>query len=277
MDDSVVLNFYHISGWPVYYRASVGSAIKYLEVLDSKPPGSRYSDFRQVPLGQLPAGRWNVAQLVHDGKDDKLTVKSVEQRTLSDVMDAWSGVKVDHKSLGDHLLATADEALQPNHYIEFSRLSEAPAEVAVPKVIALMDPWYHGRSVLANDSKIRRLIRDAGISTRVLGHLTENDSRVIGFMLESVAARQAGIEHLEACRAALRKLHELGIAHGTLRRSSFLILEDGGGALLQGFWTSFQTSDQELLAGEMAGVEGLLQQPLDEGHRPPASITGVES
>jgi hypothetical protein len=171
----------HIEGYPVYYRASTGSAIKYLEVLDTKDVGFRYGQFQQAPLGELPDGDWNIAELVHDGLDnDKLIVASVERKTLTDVMDAWSGIKVDYESLGERLNATEEEALQLDHYLEFSRLCPGPAEVGVPRVLAFVEPWYHAPSVLANENTIRRIIQDAGVSTRVLGHLTENGGQVIG-------------------------------------------------------------------------------------------------
>jgi hypothetical protein len=102
------------------------------------------------------------------------------------------------------------------------------------------------------------------VSTRVLGHLTEVGDRVIGYVLETVAVRPAGIEDLEDCRAALQKLHERGIAHGRLSPSPFLILENGSGALLQAFHNSFETLDQELLAREMAEVEKVLRLSLPE-------------
>jgi hypothetical protein len=105
------------------------------------------------------------------------------------------------------------------------------------------------------------LIQGEGIATRFLGHLTENNGRVIGYMLEPAAARLAGIEDLEACQVVLRKLHNLGIAHGYIDRRYFLILENGNRALLQGFHSSFKTSDQKLFAKEMADVEKALQKP----------------
>ncbi len=259
--DLQILTSYYllIEGEPVYYRASTGSAIKYLEVRDTKADGFGYNDYQRIPTHQLPGGDWNVAQLVHTGPDDELIVASVSTLALPDVMDAWSGVKVEEESLGRRLLASNEEVLQMNHYLQFSHLGLGIPELGVPRVLAYTDPWYHYPSVLANENTIRRLIQDAGISTKLLGHVSEKGGRVIGFILEPVAARQAGIEDLEECQAALRKLHELGIAHGRLSRSSFLILKDEGRALLQGFHSSFETSDPELLAGEIAQIEAILQ------------------
>ena len=94
----------------------------------------------------------------------------------------------------------------------------------------------------------------------MLGRLTENGNCVVGYMIEPVAARLARIEELEDCRATVRNLHELGIAHGGLHRESFLIMESGDTAILQGFHDSFETSDQTVLAEEMDEVERVLQE-----------------
>ena len=154
--------------------------------------------------------------------------------------------------------ATTEECLQLDHHIEFSCASSGPVEIAVPRVLMYKDPWYHGYSVLANDNRIRQLARDAGVSTKLLGHVSENGGRTIGYLLEPVAATLATIENLKDCQAVLQKLHELGIAHGSLNPTSFLILNDGSGALLQGFHSSFETSDLELLAKEMSQVAEFL-------------------
>jgi hypothetical protein len=135
-----ILNYQHIGSFPVYFRVSVGSTIKYLEVQNSKDVAGWYGDFQRVPLRQLPDGDWNVAQLVHDGPDDKLIVASVERRALPDVMDAWSGIKVSYENPGERLDATEEEALQMDQYIEFARLTTGPAEVGVPRVLAFVDP-----------------------------------------------------------------------------------------------------------------------------------------
>jgi Fe2+ transport system protein FeoA len=122
---------------------------------------------------------------------------------------------------------------------------------------------------LVDPNNVHRLIQGKGIGQKFLGHLTENGGRVIGYLLEPTPARHAGIEDLAACRAVLQKLHDLGIAHGEICRKSFLIQEDGGGALLHGFIGSFPTSDRKFLAMEMARVEMVLNRPLRPNPTPP--------
>ena len=60
---------------------------------------------------------------------------------------------------------------------------------------------------------------------------------MVGFVLERLAGvREAGLGDLEGCRAALGRLHALGVAYGAggLRRHSFLVGE-GGEVMMQGF------------------------------------------
>jgi hypothetical protein len=48
---------------------------------------------------------------------------------------------------------------------------------------------------------------DPGLVPEFLAHITDNGSRVIGFVLEYVAgAREAGLGDLEKCRDALKRL-----------------------------------------------------------------------
>jgi hypothetical protein len=65
-----------------------------------------------------------------------------------------------------------------------------------------------------------------GIGPKFLAHITENEERVYGYMLESVTARHATIDDLQACKAVLAKLHSLEIVYGCLSLQSFLILEN---------------------------------------------------
>ena len=76
----VNIHYVVIPGAPIHYRASIGTTIKYLEVLATKIPDFPYEDFQRVPVDQLPDGNWNVAQLIHDGPNDELRVASVETR-----------------------------------------------------------------------------------------------------------------------------------------------------------------------------------------------------
>lgn len=115
------------------------------------------------------------------------------------------------------------------------------------------------------DARAHEIIqaRDPGLVPRLVAHVTENRSRVIGFLLERVpGAREAGPADLDACRAVLTRLHALGIAKGRLSRHSFLVLEDGS-VIIQGPFTgSFGEPEdlEEAMRAEMESLEGVLAQ-----------------
>jgi hypothetical protein len=107
-----------------------------------------------------------------------------------------------------------------------------------------------------------------GIGPKFLAHITENEERVYGYMLESVTARHATIDDLQACKAVLAKLHSLEIVYGCLSLQSFLILENDQ-ALLHCFGGSFATNHIPLFEREMEGVEDVLRRG------PPPSVDGM--
>ncbi len=109
----------------------------------------------------------------------------------------------------------------------------------VPSSVVCITEWMPGHDVgIGADSRAYQRIaaRDPGLAPLFLGHVTENGpgSRVTGYLVEHLAGvREAGPADLEACRAALGRLHALVLAKGPLRRHSFLVREDGG-VLIQG-------------------------------------------
>jgi hypothetical protein len=89
---------------------------------------------------------------------------------------------------------------------------------------------------------------------------------VIGFLLERVGdVREAGAGDLEGCRAALARLHALGVAKGALlRRHSFLVRGGGdGGVLIQGPFFAGGAVEEDggeegVMRREMESLEGVL-------------------
>jgi hypothetical protein len=60
------------------------------------------------------------------------------------------------------------------------------------------------------------------IAPEFLAHLTEN-GRVIGMLLEKVDGDYASIDNLPECKAALRRLHSMGLIHGDVNRFNFMV------------------------------------------------------
>jgi hypothetical protein len=93
-----------------------------------------------------------------------------------------------------------------------------------PATAVLVTDWMPGHwQGIENDACAYATIqsRDPGLAPRFLAHVAENgsssSSRVIGFLLEHISdAREAGPADLVACRAALARLHALGISRGAV-------------------------------------------------------------
>jgi len=130
----------------------------------------------------------------------------------------------------------------------------------------MWDSWYNQLSFgLTNENVYRVLIEGCGTAPRLLGHLTENGSRIIGCLVESPDARPATVDDLTVCGVVLQKLHDLGSAHGRIIRDNFHVLSNRI-ALLKDFFKPDETSDKAMLDKEMATVKKALVQPLWSAH-----------
>lgn len=289
---------------PVLYRirapagATGGShlspVIRYLSA-SNRPKGAsgipgNSNEF--LAFDTVPAGAWNLGRLVPDGSaDGKFVLASTETTQveaalgLLDAGPAWCERKVDI----DDLMAwfyprrrsgqadNSQDGVEQRMTTDVQCMNQVYAEVLpTPAAIGTAAPgpemigiwaWQPGNSHgIAAESHAYSVIqaRDPGLALRFLGHITENSTRIIGFLLERVVgAREAGPADLEKCTATLSRLHALGIAYGgPLRRHSFLVCgsSSGDAVLLQGFGGSFETTDKEVLRRELEGLEQVLDQ-----------------
>ncbi|KAK3934514.1 putative alpha-galactosidase a protein [Diplogelasinospora grovesii] len=140
----------------------------------------------------------------------------------------------------------------------------APQGVTDAQEVVRVSEWLPGHWVgIENETCTYEIIqsRDPGLAPRFLAHVTENGSRVIGFLLERIPdAREAGPADLEKCKAALARLHALGIAKRKLSRHSFLVRNDGS-VLIQGPFTGSPedvVDNDEVMKTEMESLEKVL-------------------
>jgi hypothetical protein len=172
---------------------------------------------------------------------------------------------VDVDELGPRLDATASEAIQLDGMAPGGVL--AVVRPGGPeRLLALWDVWWHREtSDLEWEVEAYQRAKELGITLPFVGHLTENGGlRVIGYLLQPVAVRQAVLGDADKCRQALGKLHRAGMALGEITRSSFLVRDGDGGVLLQALHMSYETSESEVLEQEMALVETVLVEAQNE-------------
>lgn len=167
-------------------------------------------------------------------KTGRLILQSTEKGALQvqGVEEVWHPARVDHLSLGEAL--PRDELQCAGQINSAIYLGQFGADQVVVNTEWYPD-WIYG---VIQETMVYSQIEAHGIGPKFLAHITENEERVYGYMVESVTARHATIDDLQACKAVLAKLHKLEIVYGCLSLQSFLILENGQ-ALLHYFEGSF--------------------------------------
>jgi len=251
-----------------YYRIIVKntSIIKYLVVPN---PAPSFPDIRGERLGfdTVPDGSWNVGYLKREAGVDQYLWDSAAEQSLATVEKIWHPRKVDYMELGDpeattefHLRSTAQifPAVYNNHF-------------GVEQVVVNIEWCPEDIYGINHETEIYSLIENQDIGPKFLAHVTENKDRVIGYMIEMVMARRAAVDDLPACRKVLSKLHNLGIAHGSLRDTDFLITNDR--VLLHNFAGSYKTDEKSVLGAEMDSLEGVLRNAKPDD---PTQNMGVE-
>jgi hypothetical protein len=211
----------------------------------------------------VPTGDWNVANLVLS-TNGKFLVDSTENKRFPDATAIWNASKIDLLELGECLEQCEANELQLLGHVP-SNAYPSPEGFGIPKVLAFWNFNLEGQHNhgLSQESYIYSLFQDISIAPRFLAHLTDNHERVIGYVLESVPARQASISDLDLCQDVLRKLHDMGIAHGNISKECFLIRTDIPIAQLQFFYESYETSDRAIFDKEISSLEEVLQQRVE--------------
>lgn len=160
----------------------------------------------------FPPGSWNQGTVAKDPATGRLVFSSTSRVDFPGVKDIWHPVTVDHLELTE-LDRFQQNTLKVSHHL-FSR-------PVVCKLTAF--PWQI--PYMEAETRAYRWIQGKGIGPEFLDHVTE-EGRVIGFVMEYVEGATATREDADVCRAALTKLHSLGIKHGDVKKGNFVITGD---------------------------------------------------
>ncbi|KAI9748212.1 MAG: hypothetical protein M4579_007286 [Chaenotheca gracillima] len=200
-------------------------------------------------LPPLPPGDWNLG---HITKSPTTTTGPqfawTTRKSFTGIRHTWHPVRVDYLSLslGRKLMSNVFEAT----------CSSAAISAQSP-VIAKFARFPWETSNYETETEVYSWIAGRGIGPSFLGHITE-EGRVIGFLMEKVVGRHAGIEDLEACRIAVKKLHQEGIYHGDLNKHNFLVSSDREICLID-FETARKGKDQQPMDRELSDLEDQLR------------------
>jgi hypothetical protein len=254
---------------PFYYRilTKASSKFKYL-IAPSAPRGVTAPDIYGAYLAfrSVPVGNWYVGHLKQSTAGDRivLELESVAKGRLPDLGREWHPLKVDISELAKPIaMLGMGNGLQGGGHLK-AGLYHPPPCVATGRPVVVVWNWDAEAGLgVGNDSDMFALIEGRGIGPKFLAHVTENGNRRVGFMVEKVDGRIAGPQDLAKCQKVLSRLHSLGIAHGVLRRDSFIVIDRPGIALLHCFATAYKASSQSTLNKEMASLETILSEPIE--------------
>jgi hypothetical protein len=273
-----------------------GPTIKYLAAPNTArvftgPVDAHHRRLTNLAFDHVPAGDWVVGRLAapaEGGAEARLELVSTDDDPdaladlgLGSAEPAWCGTTVDEadcpeppasalwttvtNSAGKEVTVPKPTELQCMGYISAAVVA-APQGVGEKGVVVVrVSDWMPGHwAGIENEARTHHMIaeRDPGLAPRFLAYVTENRSRVVGFLLEHVPhAREAGLADLDKCRAALARLHALGIPQRRLGRESFLVREDGS-VLVRGPFEAppDEGVSEDILRAEMESLERVLAQ-----------------
>ncbi|KAL2185709.1 hypothetical protein L209DRAFT_756948 [Thermothelomyces heterothallicus CBS 203.75] len=277
-------------------HAAGGPTIKYLAAPNTARvftgPDAHHRRLTNLAFDRVPAGDWVFGQLsaAEGGGGTKLELISTAGAdallglSLASAGPVWCGTTVDEADCAEALpsarwTTVVDAAgaevrvpkpadLQCMDYVSASVIPAPQAVVAryypgqEEARVVLVSDWFPGHwEGIDNETRAYRIIqeRDPGLAPRFLAHVTENGSRVVGFLLEHVPdAREAGPADSDRCRAVLGRLHALGIAKRGLSRHSFLVKGDGEVLVRGPFDGPPEEASEEMLRAEMESLERVL-------------------
>lgn len=272
--------------------AAGGPTIKYLTGPNTSQvftgPDAHARRHNNLAFDKVPAGDWVVGRLAPTDEGTKLELASTETDTAAALDDlglcsaepVFCGTTVDQQDCqarvggepwtsvalpaGREVSVPKPTDLQCMDYNSAAVVATPPGVQTDASEVVRVTDWIPGHWVgVETDARAHETIqaRDPGLTPRLVAHVTENHSRVIGFLLERVdGAREAGAADLDACRAALTRLHALKITKGELSRHSFLVRDDGS-VMIQGpFSSSSEDAEgvEDAMRAEMESLEEVL-------------------
>jgi len=192
------------------YRILIGDQIKYI-ILD---PGTLDGETLSFPpdlfnqLPELSPGDWPQARIFQ--RLSRLIVEPLNVM-LKGVTNLWHQNIVDVRSLiFEERLSMRVDVVKYQSKSVVAKI--ARFEFEVPRV--------------ETETAVYQVIDGHGIGPAFLGHLIEHN-RVIGFLIERMEGRRAGMADIKACQAVVERLHSLGIVHGDLNRHNFVVSPSG--------------------------------------------------
>ncbi|KAL7921091.1 alpha-galactosidase A [Trichoderma austrokoningii] len=249
-----------------HFRILTGHSVKYVttqaRALDADSLMDMPLSFQNI-LPALPYGEnhWNTAYVSRNAATGKLQA-ALEKKDLPGVETVWHQNKIDFLDLQrtQQLSLLAQECTTESRNLVSHSQSEKCGQNTIIAKIARF-PWEV--QYIEAETRIYKLLQSSAIAPRFLGHIHE-EGRVIGFLLEKVEGRRAGIADLAICQRALERLHSLGILHGDVNRHNFIIGSNHEAVLID-FEKAVLSTDARSLENEMESLREQLSEETGRG------------
>ncbi|KAI0435560.1 hypothetical protein F4803DRAFT_567561 [Xylaria telfairii] len=204
-------------------------SLKWVAVNTGVFPGRwSFKDVSHLVFPPFPAGSWNVGQ-IRRLKNGEVSFT----RTLSmpiEGIDVWHPTRIDFTEfelIGQFMGETQARLWHVKHPL----FKEKP-------IFVKLAPWGYrwSKVVMENETRVYQRVDGLGIAPVFLGHVTYRGA-VIGFMLEWVEGAKTTERDDKCARIeVVKKLHALGITHGSAHRRNFLKI--GGNVIMVDFEAS---------------------------------------
>ncbi|KAJ8129594.1 hypothetical protein O1611_g4037 [Lasiodiplodia mahajangana] len=213
--------------WPVYiertgvskptqclFLAADGS-LKWVAVNAGVFPGDwSFKSTSHLVFPPFPTGTWNVGQIRRREDGEVAVTKTLEMTDLEGIKNTWHPTNIDFAEFAIVGQSKANGRLWTAKHPRFND----------KLVFVKIDPWLTdvSRRAMETETRAYQLIDGLGIAPNFLGHVTYYGA-VIGFILEWVegAYNSEKADQLDRL-AAIKKLHALGISHGSAHHENFL-------------------------------------------------------
>jgi len=229
-----------------YFRFLIqGKDVKYVTI----DPGVYDADvmvFAPELLPQLPpfpAGDWNMGRIGLLPGSSKAVFVSTERKELPSVQYIWHPQAVDFLSL-----ELVEKVTSNVHKVYMPKFQQP--------VIAKFARFPWEIEYLEKETWAYAKIGGHDIGPCFLGHLTKGN-RTIGFLMEELTGRHAGVEDLCQCSEVVVRLHDLGFTHNDLNKFNFIVTTDG--VRLLDFEGMAAEDNKEVLQEELKGLEAHLR------------------
>ncbi|KAI0466506.1 hypothetical protein F4859DRAFT_518964 [Xylaria cf. heliscus] len=195
----------------------VDGSLKWVAVNAGVFPGNwsiKYNDLSRRIFPPFPTGSWNIGQ-IRRCEDGEIRFTKLLEKPLEGIDEAfiWHPTKIEFTDF-ELIGQWGDDHRGRLWHVKHPNFKDTP-------VFMKIDPWWP-RWAIKNETRAYQRVDGLGIAPKFLGHVTYHGA-VIGFITELLEGARSTEKKDEKARIeVVKKLHALGITHGTAHRHNFL-------------------------------------------------------